>query len=73
MNLVHRFLFDNPAPQQVEIKALPVDHELQQRNAERARAAIARMGTRWALHPANAPLAAQPRRRAPDTPQEGEQ
>ena len=34
---------------------------LRQRNAERAQKAIARLGTRWLLHPANAAKRVEPK------------
>lgn len=50
-----RLIFAGSPPQQVEVISLPQDTELAARNAERAKAAIAAMGKRWALHPANQP------------------
>lgn len=45
--------------------ALPIDPELRQRNEQRARDAIARMGERYLCHPANRVKSKRERDREP--------
>jgi hypothetical protein len=57
MSLLRRFLFDEPAPAEIDLVAAQPDPDLAARNAARIAAVKKQMGDKWLLaRPINAPI-----------------